>query len=173
MQKAFFIDRDGVINIDKNYVYKIDDFEFIEGVFDSFKYLQKKGYKLFIITNQSGIARGYYTKEDFLKLTSWMKQEFKKKGINIQEVKYCPHLPISNCNCRKPKTGMIDEILESYNIDLGNSWLIGDKESDIKCAQNAGIKNSIQVKSGQEFAEKTSQATFIINSIKEIKNIIS
>lgn len=173
MQKAFFIDRDGVVNIDKNYVYKIDDFEFIDGVFDSFKYLQEKGYKLFIITNQSGIGRGYYKEEEFLTLTSWMIKEFEKHNIEIQEVKYCPHSPESNCNCRKPKTAMIDEILKNYDIDLENSWLIGDKDSDIKCAINAGIKNSIQVKSGHEFDEKNSQAKFVINSIKEIEKIVT
>lgn len=172
MQKAFFLDRDGVINIDKSYVYKIEDFEFIQGVIPTLKYIQKKGFKLFIITNQSGIGRGYYTIEQFLELTSWMLNRLENEGIFIEEVKFCPHSPEQKCNCRKPNTGMIDEILKSYDIDLDNSWLIGDKSSDIKCAINAGIKYSIQVKSGQEFDQTKSLATYVLNSIKELKKII-
>ena len=172
MQKAIFLDRDGVINKEKNYLYKIDDFEFIDGVFESLAYLQSLGYKLFIITNQSGIGRGYYTKEDFNTLTSWMLDEFGQNGIEISQVELCPHSPETNCKCRKPNIGMIDNILQNYKIDLQNSWLIGDKSSDIQCAINAGIKNSIQVKTGHSFDQKDSKATFVIESIKDIKGII-
>ncbi|WP_375723114.1 D-glycero-beta-D-manno-heptose 1,7-bisphosphate 7-phosphatase [Arcobacter sp. KX21116] len=172
MQKAIFLDRDGVINIEKNYLYKVEDFEFITGVFDTLKYLQDNDYKLFIITNQSGIGRGYYTQEDFNNLTSWMLEEFAKNGITISQVELCPHAPTQECNCRKPKTGMIDNILKNHKIDLGNSWLIGDKKSDILCAKNAGIKSSIQVKTGHDFDESSSLANFVCDSIKEVKNII-
>lgn len=173
MQKAVFLDRDGVINIEKNYLYKIEDFEFIDGVFDSLHYLQDLGYQLFIITNQSGIGRGYYSLEDFDKLTSWMLEEFSKKCIKISQVELCPHSPDENCICRKPKTGMIENIIKNYEIDLENSWLIGDKSSDIKCAKNANILNTIQVKTGHEFEENQSLATYVCPSIKEIRNIIT
>ena len=171
-QKAIFLDRDGVINIEKNYLYKIEDFEFIPGVFDSLIYLQNLGFKLFIITNQSGIGRKYYTNDDFNKLTSWMVDEFKKRDILISQVECCPHTPTDNCNCRKPKTQMIENILKNHDIDLANSWLIGDKSSDIKCAINANIKNTIQVKSGHKF--DTSIADCVIDSLnlKDISNII-
>lgn len=172
MKKAVFLDRDGVINIEKNYLYKIEDFEFIDGVFSSLKFLQEKGYLLFIITNQSGIGRGYYTLEDFEKLSLWMFEKLKKQGINISQIELCPHAPNDNCNCRKPKTGMIDNILKNYQIDLSASWLIGDKSSDIKCAINAKIKNTIQVKSGHDFDENDSIASYVCNSIKDIKDII-
>lgn len=172
MHKAFFLDRDGVINVDKSYVYKVEDFEFIDGVFDTLKYIQSKGYKLFIVTNQSGIGRGYYTIEDFLNLTLWMKNEFKNNDINIEDVQYCPHAPEENCNCRKPKTGMVDNILQKFDIDLENSWFVGDKDSDIKCANSANIKNSVQVKSGQDFDENKTDAKYVLNSITEIKNLI-
>jgi len=170
--KAIFLDRDGVINIEKNYLYKIEDFEFIDGVFDSLRYIQSKGYKLFIITNQSGINRGYYSVDDFNKLTNWMLKQFEQNNIIISQVEYCPHIPSDNCDCRKPKTKMIDNILKNYNIDLNNSWLIGDKDSDILCAKSANIKNTIQVKSGHNF--ENSQANFILNSLgdKRIKEII-
>lgn len=172
MCKAIFLDRDGVVNIEKDYLYKIEDFEFIDGLFDSLKYLEELGYKLFIITNQSGITRKYYTVEDFNNLTSWMIAEFKKNGIDILQVEFCPHGPNEDCSCRKPKTGMIDNILNNFPLDLEKSWLIGDKSSDIKCAKNANIKNTIQVRSGHQFDEKDSEADFICNSIKDIKDII-
>ena len=172
MHKAIFLDRDGVINVEKNYTYKIDEFEFFDTVFPTLKYLQNLKYKLFIITNQSGIARGYYSIEDFKNLTSWMLKQFRKNQIEISQVEFCPHVSSDNCNCRKPKTGMIDNILKNHNIDLKNSWLIGDKSSDILCAKNANIKNTIQIKTGHNFDESTSQADFICNSLEEIKDII-
>ncbi len=170
--KAIFLDRDGVINVEKNYLYKIEDFEFIHGVFECLSYLQNLGYKLFIITNQSGINREYYTVEDFNILTSWMLDEFKKHDIIISDVQFCPHTPTQNCDCRKPKTLMIDNILKNNEIDLKNSWLIGDKSSDIACAKNANIKNTIQVKSGHSFTN--SYANTVINSLNfnEVSKII-
>jgi D-glycero-D-manno-heptose 1,7-bisphosphate phosphatase len=172
MNKAVFIDRDGVINVEKDYVYRIEDFEFIDGVFDACIYLQDLGYILIVITNQSGIGRGYYKEEDFENLTSWMVGEFAKNGINIANVYHCPHAPNLECNCRKPKTGMIDSAVENFDIDVSKSYLIGDKISDIECAKNAKVKTSIHVKSGHSFDESESSADFIIDSIKEIKDII-
>ena len=121
MQKAVFLDRDGVVNVEKEYTFKIEDFEFIDSLFDSLKYLQTLGYKLFIITNQSGIARGYYTIKDYKLLTNWMIDTLNDAGIIIDQVEFCPHGPEDNCTCRKPKTGMIDNILNKHNIDLANS----------------------------------------------------
>ncbi len=172
MTKAVFLDRDGVINIEKNYLYKIEDFEFIDGVFDALLYLQNNGYLLFVITNQSGIGRGYYTQNDFDKLTLWMVEKFKEKNIQIQEVQCCPHNPTDNCQCRKPKTLMIDNILKNHSIDLENSWLIGDKSSDILCGKNANIKNTIQVQSGHKFDVNLSEADYTLPSLKQIQSVI-
>jgi len=169
---AVFIDRDGVINVEKNYLHKVEEFEFIEGVFESLKYLQSLGYLLIIITNQSGIGRGYYTKKDFDLLTVWMINEFEKNSIKIANVYLCPHAPDENCNCRKPKTGMIEQALSDFDIDLKNSWLIGDKNSDIECAHNANIANTIHVRSGHSFDEGSSKADFIVDSIRNISAII-
>jgi D-glycero-D-manno-heptose 1,7-bisphosphate phosphatase len=137
--KALFLDRDGVINIDKGYVHKIEDFEFIEGIFDLCKSYQDKGYLIIVITNQAGIARGYYTEEDFLKLSEWMKKEFAKKNVIITDIFYCPHHPdfTGECECRKPKPGMILEAAKKYNIDLSKSILIGDKITDIEAGKRA------------------------------------
>jgi D-glycero-D-manno-heptose 1,7-bisphosphate phosphatase len=145
VKKALFLDRDGVINIDHGYVYKRKDFEFMPDIFNLIKLFVNKGYLVFIVTNQSGIGRGYYTLEDFLNLTEFMLAEFAKVGINIERVEYCPHSPESNCNCRKPKTGMIDSILKDYSINLDASWLIGDKQSDIDLAKNSKIKKKVAI----------------------------
>ena len=107
--KTIFLDRDGVINKELNYLYKIEDFEFIDGVFETCKYLITLDYKIIVITNQSGISRGYYTEKDFQIINNWMLSEFKKNGVSILDVFYCPHLPDSNCTCRKPKPGMLLE----------------------------------------------------------------
>lgn len=172
MDKVVFLDRDGVINVEKNYLHKIEDFEFIDGVFSSLKYLKKLNYKFIIVTNQSGIGRGYYTKNDFDKLTKWMIEEFEKEGISISGVFCCPHGPDDGCECRKPNIGMVKEAMEILHIDFDNSWLVGDKNSDIEMAINANIKNTIHVKSGHSFDEKLSKADFVTDSIKDIPKII-
>ena len=104
--KSIFLDRDGVINHDKNYLHKIDQFEFIEGIFEACRQFNKLGYELIIVTNQSGISRGYYSEKDFQKLTHWMLDQFNNQDINILDIFHCPHNDESFCNCRKPKPGM-------------------------------------------------------------------
>ncbi len=145
LKKALFLDRDGIINIDYGYVSKIEEFEFIEGIFDLVKLFSDAGYLLFVVTNQSGIGRGYYTENDFILLTAWMKEKFMENSISIQAVYHCPHTPDNACLCRKPNTGMIQEALKTYSIDLPHSWLIGDKQSDIDLASNAGIGTSVAI----------------------------
>ena len=172
MNKVIFLDRDGVINVEKNYLHKIDDFEFIEGVISALQYLQKLGFKLVIITNQSGIGRGYYTFEQYTILTHWLKKELQQNGINIVEIFCCPHAPNEDCQCRKPNIGMIKEASKILDIDYENSWLIGDKDSDIQTAINAQIKNTIQVRSGHNFDEHSSKANYVIDSLKDVVNII-
>lgn len=151
MNRALFLDRDGVINVEKNYVYKIEDFEFIDGIFELTKYFQDKGYLIVVITNQAGIGRGYYTEEDFHKLNDWMIEQFKKRSITITEVYYCPYHPthgigeyLKDSFERKPNPGMILKASEKYNIDLSESVLIGDKDSDIKAGEAAGILKNIK-----------------------------
>jgi len=144
-QKALFLDRDGIINIDHGYVSKIEDFEFTEDIFELLHLFIQKEYLLFIITNQSGIGRGYYTLNDFNTLTEWMLQKLEDQNISIQKVTYCPHAPEDNCHCRKPQTGMIEDILKQYAINLSDSWLIGDKQSDIDLSHNAKIQHSIAI----------------------------
>lgn len=143
--KALFLDRDGVINVDHGYVNKIQDFTFNDNIFELLHLFIQNNYKLFIVTNQSGIGRGYYSLDDFNILTKWMLEEFKKRDIIIEEVKFCKHSPETHCNCRKPSSGMLDEILMDYNIDLKTSIMIGDKQSDIDLAHNTKIGQTIAI----------------------------
>ena len=145
--KALFLDRDGVINEEINYLYKSEDFHFNEGIFELCTKYQSKGYKLIVITNQAGIARGYYTEKDFNKVTKWMINEFFKKQIIINKVYHCPHHPnfTGPCFCRKPEIGMITKAQQEFNLNLSESILIGDKESDIKAGKKAGIGINILI----------------------------
>jgi D-glycero-D-manno-heptose 1,7-bisphosphate phosphatase len=171
-QRTIFLDRDGVINKEISYLHKIDDFVFINGVFKSCLYLKKLGYEIIIITNQSGIARGYYSELDYQILTSWMLNHFKKNNIEILDIFHCPHSPEASCKCRKPRPGMLLKAKRKYSIDMANSWLIGDKEIDIQAAENAGIRNTIIVKSGHKINESTSKADYFLESIKDCHKVI-
>jgi len=171
--KAIFLDRDGVINKEVKYLFKIDDFEFIDGIFSACNYFQRLGYKIIIVTNQSGISRGYYTEIDYQKLTSWMLSKFIEQEITILDIFHCPHGPQSLCECRKPGPGMLLQAAKNHSIDMHNSWMIGDKETDINAANLAGIDNTILTRSGHEIDEKNSKAQFFINSIKDSKKIIT
>jgi len=170
--KTIFLDRDGVINKEVHYLHKIEDFEFIDGVFKICQYLNMLGYEIIIITNQSGISRGYYNETDFEILSNWMVDEFKKNDIKILDIFHCPHSPESNCKCRKPKPGMLLAAKDKYNIDMQNSWLIGDKEDDIIAAKNSDITNTILVKSGHKINEIDSHAKYILESINETNQVI-
>lgn len=141
MHKALFLDRDGVINVDNAYVHKPQDFIFVDGIFSSLKKYQDLGYLLIVVTNQSGINRGYYSLEDFLSLSEFMKDEFKKHGVFIDKIYHCPHTPDEGCECRKPSPKMLFDAKDEFGIDMENSIMIGDKLSDMKAGFNAGVKN--------------------------------
>jgi D-glycero-D-manno-heptose 1,7-bisphosphate phosphatase len=171
--KTIFLDRDGVINKDINYLHKIDDFEFIDGIFDVCLYFQSLGYKIIIITNQSGISRGYYSHSDYQKVTQWMLDQFRYKNINILDVFHCPHGPDSTCDCRKPKPGMFLKAKDKYNTDMEKSWMIGDKERDTIAANSAGIDNTILIRSSHRIDEPNSNAKIILDSIQQAKQVIT
>ena len=170
--KTIFLDRDGVVNKEVRYLYRLSDFEFVIGILDACLYFQKLGYEIVIVTNQSGIARGYYNENDYMKLTEWMLGQFNDNGINILDTFYCPHGPESLCECRKPNPGMLIEAKNKYNISMRDSWMIGDKETDIEAANLAGITNTILVRSGHLFDESNSNSKFTIDSIKQSKEVI-
>ena len=146
MQKALFLDRDGVINVDREYVHRVEDFVFIRGVFELTRAAQDKGYLIIVVTNQSGIGRGYYTEGVFASLTQWMLNEFSMRDIHVSKVYHCPfHSEQAigdykrDSYYRKPNPGMILRAKDDFELDLSKSILIGDKASDIQCGQRAGV----------------------------------
>lgn len=143
---ALFLDRDGVINVDKGYVGKIKDFVFMEGAFDFLRHAQNKGYRLIVVTNQSGVGRQYYTADDFNELMVWMIAELCKEGISIDGYYGCYFHEKAEDEryrrasyYRKPNPGMILDAAVQHNIDLSRSVMIGDKKSDMLAAQAAGV----------------------------------
>lgn len=142
-QKAIFLDRDGVINNDTGhyYIYKVEDFKLNDGVIEGLKLLSKAGFLLIVVSNQGGVAKGIYTDDDINKVHNKLKIELKKHSVEIDAIYYCPHHEsVSECECRKPKPGMILSAIEEFNINPENSFLIGDSERDITAGKKAGLK---------------------------------
>jgi len=169
--KVFFVDRDGVINKEVGYLHEISKFEFIEGAIEGLKTIIDKGYEIIIITNQSGIGRGMYDINTFEILNDWMLKEFESEGVKILDVFFCPHSPDENCNCRKPKPGLFLEAQKKFNINMEESWSVGDKETDVEAASLSGISNKVLVRSGHKINEKNTNSNFIINSLKHINEL--
>ncbi|MGF1702414.1 D-glycero-beta-D-manno-heptose 1,7-bisphosphate 7-phosphatase [Photobacterium makurazakiensis] len=173
---AVFIDRDGVINVDHGYVHTVDDFEYVEGVFDACKQLKAMGYMLVLVTNQAGIARGMYTEDDFLTLTEWMDWNFVDNGVEFDGIYYCPHHPtegkgdyLQDCDCRKPKPGMFISARDFLKIDMANSVMIGDKADDMEAAAAAEVGTKILVRTGKPVTETgESIATVVLDSVADV-----
>lgn len=176
MNKALFIDRDGVINRERNYVHRIGDFEFLPGIFTSLKKFNSLGYLIIIITNQAGIGRGIYTVEDYNKLTSWMLDEFENNGVEITDVYFDPYHPEHGVGKykkesfdRKPNPGMILKASEKHAINLEKSVLIGDKLSDIQAGLNAGVGKLFMVSTGHKIEDVVVPAECkLVNSIEKV-----
>ncbi len=145
-KKAILLDRDGTLIEDKNYAYKIEDFKLLPGVIEGLQLLQNE-LLFFIVTNQSGIGRGYYTVEDFHKFNNHLVETLKEQNIEIIKTYFCPHLKEDKCDCRKPKTKFIGEIIKEFDVDIKRSWMIGDHPSDIQFGINGGC-NTIFLTTG-------------------------
>ncbi|MGR5246962.1 D-glycero-alpha-D-manno-heptose-1,7-bisphosphate 7-phosphatase [Vibrio aestuarianus] len=159
--KVAFLDRDGVINREVNYLYKVDDFEFTQNCVEGLKRLIEHGYQIIIVTNQAGIARGFYTEHDYEVLTAWYCAELLKYGIEILDVFYCPHHPEGSvtelsieCRCRKPNIGMLELAASKYQINIEESILIGDKESDLLAGTAFGLVKVFMVETGHSIDVK-------------------
>lgn len=149
--KVIFLDRDGTINKDYGYVYKLKDLSFLPKAIEGLKKLYENNYLLIIITNQSGINRGYYTLEQYKAFNEYMLNKLRYKGIEVAKVYYCPHIDSDNCDCRKPRLGLFYQAIKEFNIDLENSFAIGDKERDLaicKYTKVTGICISENLNSG-------------------------
>jgi len=145
--KVCLLDRDGVLNVDKEYLHKAEDVEWIPGSLEAVVWLNRQGIRVIVVTNQSGVARGFFTERDVKELHRWMTGEVRKTGGEIAAFYYCPHLPGAavkqydvECECRKPKPGMVLQALQDYNVKPGDAFLIGDSSRDVEAAEAAGIR---------------------------------
>ncbi|MGO2129943.1 MAG: D-glycero-beta-D-manno-heptose 1,7-bisphosphate 7-phosphatase [Pseudoalteromonas prydzensis] len=180
MNKALFLDRDGVVNIDHGYVYEPEQFEFVPGVFTACKAFVDAGYKLIIVTNQSGIGRGYYSEADFHALTQWMIAQFAAHQVTVTDVYFCPHHPkkalpeyLKECDCRKPAPGMLLQGIAEYHINPAGSIMVGDKLSDMQAATAANIATRVLVRSGQSFDETAiANAHHVCDSLADLAEIL-
>jgi len=171
--KAVFLDRDGVINKEVNYLHRVEDFEFTEGCIEGLQRFKEKGFQFIVVTNQAGIAKGYYSETQYQTLTSWMRNALRKNGIEILDVLHCPHHPDGvvedlaiHCACRKPEPGMIITAMARHEIDLTESILVGDKVSDAEAGLRAGIEKCYLVKTGHDLP------TLINDRIEVLENLI-
>lgn len=152
MNRAVFIDRDGTINKDIPYCSRPEDFQLLPSVAESIKLLNQNGLKVVVVTNQSGIARGYFTEEMLEKIHQKMKGELAKYEARVDAIYYCPHHPDENCDCRKPSPKMVLQAASDLDIDLGQSYVIGDGNIDIEMGKKVGCK-TILIKIGHKNAE--------------------
>ena len=178
-QRALFLDRDGVINIDHGYPHRPEHIDFIDGIFELSQKANSLGYLIFVITNQAGIARGYYSEQDFLNVTDWIHQQFLKHGARIEQTYFCPFHPEHGIGIykqesalRKPNPGMILKASQDHHLNLKQSLLVGDKESDIQAGLKAGVGHNI-LYLPLEKKQSTSQDIHIIHHLKEASYYLS
>lgn len=181
MKKVIFLDRDGTINVEKNYLYKVEDLEFEKGAIDALKTFKKLGYILIVITNQSGIARNYFSEEDLYKFNEAMNSVLKENESEISKFYFCPHHPKEgigiykkDCKCRKPNNALIEQAIKEYEIDRAESYMIGDKVSDIEAGAKSGLK-TVLVKTGygkKEFEKIRTTETLICDNLLEFSEIL-
>lgn len=182
--KAIFLDRDGTINVEKHYLYKVEEFEFLPDVIEGLRILQNAGFLLFVLTNQSGIARGYYTEEDYHTVNNWMVDKLRNRGIRISKVYYCPHLPDAtivrfkqDCDCRKPKLGMFNQAIKDFDLDIGQCYAIGDKLRDCEICLHTSCKGFlIGNNESDDVLEKVRKGKYrnimYLNNLRECADLI-
>lgn len=173
---AIFLDRDGTVNVDHGYVHEIDDFQFIDGAIEAMQELKKMGYALVLVTNQSGIARGMFSEDQFMQLTEWMDWSLADREVDLDGIYYCPHHPEAavesyrqQCDCRKPQPGMLLSAMKELNIDMAASYMVGDKVDDVQAGKAAGVGTTVLVRSGKPVtAEGENVADWVIDSLAEL-----
>jgi len=152
-RKAVFIDRDGTINVNYGYINNPDDFKMYPNVAKGIKLLQENGFKIIIITNQSGIARGYFSEKSLEEIHDKMKKELSKEDTGVDAIYYCPHHPDENCNCRKPKPGMLEQAIKDFDIEIKDSYIIGDRMLDVEAGKIIGCK-TVLIPEDKELVKK-------------------
>jgi D-glycero-D-manno-heptose 1,7-bisphosphate phosphatase len=173
---AIFLDRDGTLNVDHGYVHEIDNFQFIDGTIEALQELKKMGFALVVVTNQSGIARGMFTEDQFMTLTEWMDWSLADRDVDLDGIYFCPHHPEGaveayrqQCDCRKPQPGMLLSAQEELDIDMASSYIVGDKVEDMLAGQAAGVGTKVLVRTGKPVtAEGEAAADWVINSLADL-----
>lgn len=163
---AVFLDRDGTLNVEKEYVFRYEDWEWIPGAVEGLKELGKMGFKLVVVSNQSGVARGYYARADMEELHRRVGEDLKSQGVTIAGFYYCPHGPGEGCACRKPEPGMILHAAKDLDIDLSRSFMVGDKAIDVEAGRRAGVRTFL-VETGYGREESRQVAT----GVPRVKNL--
>ncbi len=154
-KRAVFLDRDGTVCEEVNYLSRAEDLRLFSFAGKAIKLLNENNFLVILITNQSGIARKFFDEDDLREIHQKLESELAKSGAKLDAIYYCPHNSADNCNCRKPKTGLIEQALNDFEIDLQNSWMIGDKAIDIETGFNAGAKTALVLTGyGQKEADK-------------------
>lgn len=173
---AIFLDRDGTLNVDHGYVHEIDNFQFIDGVIEAMRELKNMGFALVLVTNQSGIARGMFTENQFMQLTEWMDWSLADRDVDLDGIYYCPHHPEGSvaeyrqeCDCRKPQPGMLLSAQKELHIDMAASYIVGDKPDDMQAGAAAGVGTKVLVKTGKPVTpEGEAVADWVINSLADL-----
>lgn len=159
-RRALFLDRDGVVNVEKNYLHRQEDVEFVDGIFELVRTANAAGFLVVVVTNQAGIGRGYYTEADFHALSAWMSAQFLAQGARIDGVYFCPHHPVHgigpyrrDCDSRKPAPGMLLRAARELDIDLSASVMVGDRITDMQAARAAGVPVRFLLAGNEEAAD--------------------
>lgn len=179
MNKALFLDRDGVINVDHGYLYQIDQFEFVDGIIPLCQRAMALGYQIIVVTNQSGIGRGYYSEQGFWTLSDWMCEAFAKQQVDIKKVYFCPHHPtkaqapyLTECECRKPKPGMLLSAIAEFAIDPEQSIMVGDKISDMQAGFSAGVVQRYWFRPGQSTTLNKNESQWVTASVTDLSQLL-
>lgn len=180
INRALFLDRDGVINHDSGYTSDVESFRFIDGIFDVCRAAKKLGYLLIVVTNQAGIGRGYYSEQDFFNLTRWMCDQFEAEGAAISDVYYCPYHSEHGVGDykkesfdRKPNPGMLLRAAKKHELDLKRSIMIGDKNSDMQAAKGASVGVRCHFLSGIDCNAVSDVATHQISTLQESISLLT
>lgn len=180
LKKAVFLDRDGTINEEREYLWQVEEFRFIDGAIEGIRLLNAAGFMVVVVTNQSGIGRGYYTEDDLERLHRYMDAELEKSGVKIAACYYCPHHPLhgvgqyaTECACRKPLPGMLLQAARELDIDLAASWMVGDKKADVDAGVAAGCR-PVLVRTGYGEAETglLSEGVPVVKDLLEAARLI-
>ncbi|KVK92414.1 D-glycero-beta-D-manno-heptose 1,7-bisphosphate 7-phosphatase [Burkholderia cepacia] len=180
MTPALFLDRDGVINVDTGYLHRPSECQFVPGIFELVRAANRAGYRVFVVTNQAGIARGFYTEQVFRAFTDWMLGEFAKHGALIDEVYFCPHHPDAGlgeyrvaCECRKPLPGMLLRARDEFGVDMARSIMIGDNLTDVEAARAAGVGQVFWLVDQKMETPSSADGYVIVRSFDDVQSVLT